>query len=131
MLIGLPHIRLVRPFNVINLDDSFALHQTNLGNVLFGSNEDSTAATVCKIDVEGLDDMHKQITEFFALENFGVQNTNELISHADEIAEQIIYHTTMKIGSQYETGLLWMRDEFDCVDSYRVAMKRFSLWKLE
>lgn len=52
MLIGLPHIRLVRPLDVVNLDECFAVHRTNLGNILFGSNEDSTEATVCKIDVE-------------------------------------------------------------------------------
>lgn len=131
LLIGLPHIRLVRPFNVINLDDSFAVHQTNLGNILFGSNENSTKATVCRIGVEYTDDLHQQIAEYFTVENFGVMNTKLLVSHEDEKAEEILQQTTRKSGRQYETGLLWRQDKFDYVDTYTTALKRLNTLEIK
>lgn len=47
-----------------------------------------------------------------------------LISQDDERAEEILQRTTRKIGSQYETGLIWRQENFDFVDSYAVATKR-------
>lgn len=38
LLIGLPHIKLVRPYGFIDLDDNFSVQQTKLENFFFDSN---------------------------------------------------------------------------------------------
>lgn len=124
ILIGLPHTNLVRPSKVLNLDGCFALHQTSLCNIVFGSNENSTEPTVYRIDVDTLNNIHKQVLEFFTLENLGIKILEPVVSHDDRRAEEILLSTTIKKGLQYETGLLWKSDNFDFRDSYPMALKR-------
>lgn len=124
LLIGLPHIGLVRPYNVVNVDENFSVHQTRLGNILFGSNEESTEATVCVINVHTFDEIERQISEYFTLESFGMKFTNPIESDDDKRAEEILKKTTVKNGLRYETGLLWRYDNSEFKESFSVALKR-------
>lgn len=91
----------------MNLDKSFAVHRTSFGNIIFGSNEDSSTATVCRIDIDMLNDINKQVLDYFALDNLGVKITKPLVSHDDEREEEILRSTTLRKGLQFET------DQFD------------------
>ncbi|XP_073827967.1 uncharacterized protein isoform X1 [Musca autumnalis] len=124
LLIGLPHIRLVRPQNVMDLDENFSVHQTLLGNIVFGSNEESADNMVCVIDVSDYNDIQKQVAEYFSIEGFGMKPVLPVESEEDKRAEAILKNTTVKIGNQYETGLLWRKDDYAFKDTYSVALRR-------
>ncbi|XP_073842387.1 uncharacterized protein isoform X2 [Musca autumnalis] len=123
-LIGLPHIRLVRPQNVMDLDENFSVHQTLLGNIVFGSNEESADNMVCVIDVSDYNDIQKQVAEYFSIEGFGMKPVLPVESEENKRAEAILKNTTVKIGDQYKTGLLWRNDDYAFKDTYSVALRR-------
>uniref|UniRef100_W8AYL5 Pro-Pol polyprotein n=1 Tax=Ceratitis capitata TaxID=7213 RepID=W8AYL5_CERCA len=129
MLIGMPHINLVRPLEVINLDECFSIHRSNLGCILFGSNEESADGVVCRIDcdVSTMRDIQKQMAEYFSIDNFGVKPLQPVISEADKRAQTILFETTKQITTQYETGLLWAYDEIEFVESYNMALRRLEI----
>ncbi|XP_065354638.1 uncharacterized protein LOC135949103 [Calliphora vicina] len=124
LLIGLPHTSLVRQFGIINLDKNFAVHQTKLGNILFGSNEEVMEATVCVIDFQNFGDVQQQVSEYFSLENFGMKAAEPVISEDYKRAEEILEGTTVRKGIHYETGLLWKQSDFEFKESFPVALKR-------
>lgn len=45
-------------------------------------------------------------------------------SEEDKRAEAILKNTTVKIGNQYETGLLWHKDDYEFKDTYSAALRR-------
>ncbi|XP_065361967.1 uncharacterized protein LOC135955547 [Calliphora vicina] len=125
LLIGLPHVRLVRPHKLINLDESFSVHKTFLGDILFGSNEDSFEYNhVFLIECSPMDDIRQQVSDYFTLEGFGMKPVNPIISNDDLRAEKILKDTTVVNGQQYETGLLWKLDEYNFKQTYSLAYKR-------
>ncbi|XP_075152088.1 uncharacterized protein LOC142226096 [Haematobia irritans] len=124
MLIGLPHIHLVRPYEIINLDESFAVHKTKLGNVFFGSNDDSVDFTVCRIDCKILDGIQRQVSEYFEIENLGVKHVETIISDEDKRSLEILRTRTVKAGNRYESGLLWRDDSYEYKSTYETALKR-------
>ncbi|XP_075157703.1 uncharacterized protein LOC142230970 [Haematobia irritans] len=124
LLIGLPHIKLVRPHQVINLDENFSVHMTNLGNILFGSNEEVYEHSVFVIEYNVLDDIKQHISNYFSLESFGMNAAEPVMAEADKRAANILVSTTKRIGNQYETGLLWKQDIFEHKKTYYAAFKR-------
>ncbi|XP_067625235.1 uncharacterized protein [Eurosta solidaginis] len=126
ILIGMPHTNLVRPIEVINIDDCFSVHRSKLGYMLFGSNEDSVEGVVCRIDCEldAINDIQQQMKEYFTLENFGMKPLQPVMSEADKRAEAILLETTKQIGCRYETGLLWLNNEVEFCESYSMALRR-------
>ncbi|XP_023159108.1 uncharacterized protein LOC111591729 [Ceratitis capitata] len=129
MLIGMPHINLVRPLEVINLDECFSIHRSNLGCILFGSNEESADGVVCRIDcdVSTMRDIQKQMAEYFSIDNFGVKPLQPVISEADKRAQTILFETTKQSATQYKTGLLWAYNEIEFVESYNMALRRLEI----
>lgn len=128
LLIGLPHIRLDRPQRVVNLDNDFSVHQTALYNILFGSNEETPESILCVIDA---DELHKQVSEYFTLESFGMKVVNPITSEDDKRAEAILATTTVKIENRYVTGLLWRQNDFNFIEIVEAKMnkdKDFAEW---
>ncbi|XP_036345819.1 uncharacterized protein LOC118755071 [Rhagoletis pomonella] len=130
ILIGLPHIDLVRAQQVINFDNGFTLHETKLGWTLFGSNKIGSAENivghVC-VDEQCLDEMRKEIVDYFNFENFEPRAGPRLKSKADKKADDILQETTKLLGDKYETGLLWKDDDFKFEESYGMALKRLEM----
>ena len=62
----------------------------------------------------GMDDMlHRMVANSFTTEGFGVSVQGDSLSRADLQAQAIMDQTTHRIGSRWETGLLWKKK--DCV----------------
>lgn len=103
MLIGMSHIHLVRPIEIINMSEYFTAHRTKLGWIIFGSNESSSKSHVYHIkqDDDSLSEIHNLITDDFSIDNFGVKLLKPIQSAADIRAEKILNDTRKKIENQY------------------------------
>ncbi|XP_053968687.1 uncharacterized protein LOC128870108 [Anastrepha ludens] len=129
ILIGLSHTELIRTIKTVNLDDGFAIHKTMLGWTLLGSNEyRSSEGTIGHVNIEStaqLNEISKQITEYFAAEKFEIKQLPSVRSEADIRAEKLLNETTRFVNNnRYETGLLWHKDNVKFPESFSMAMKR-------
>ena len=71
------------------------------------------------------DALHQLVKDSFTTENFGVKLVgNKVKSRMDLRAEQLLEETSSRVGSRYETGLLWKDDNPTLPDSYGMAVKR-------
>lgn len=63
--------------------------------------------------------------DFQTTEAFGVKAVERLVEAKDDIrARKLLEETTKKVERQYETGLLWKRDDVHLPDNKRMAIKR-------
>ncbi|XP_067613437.1 uncharacterized protein [Eurosta solidaginis] len=128
MLIGIPHIQLVRTIEVINLDEHFAVHKAKLGYILFGSNEDSSEEFVCRIDCEqdSYNKIQQQVSEYFTIEDFGVKPLKPIISEADKRAERILLlRSAVMVYGYGPLGNVFVRTHLVTGDGAKVAMQKY------
>lgn len=72
-----------------------------------------------------LDNLQTTVQQFFELESLGVRYTENLLeSAADKRARHVLESTTTRIGSQYQTGLLWKADNVTLPESKSMATNR-------
>ena len=103
--------------------------KTRLGWVIHGVSEirHQPALThrsyhMCECKVEN--DLHKLVTEFFSLENFGIKASLAMESNDDKRAKEILESSTKKTEKSYETGLLWRYKNVKLPPSYEMAKRR-------
>ncbi|XP_037931304.1 uncharacterized protein LOC119666101 [Teleopsis dalmanni] len=128
VLIGVDNAYLGVPSEVMQCNNPIAI-KTKLGWVAYGPREDNAniSPIVLHIRNEGIDeDLGHLIEEYFETENFGMNNTQQLLESEDNRrARSILEATTRKIDSCYETGLLWKTSAPSLPDSLEMASRRF------
>ncbi|XP_036329455.1 uncharacterized protein LOC118741564 [Rhagoletis pomonella] len=99
---------------------------TELGWVVFGptSKNMPTPSTCLLVNRSPDETLHKMVADFFEIESFGVRAAARVESEADVRARTILESTTSRIGTRFETGLLWKEDNVRLPDSYNMALKR-------
>lgn len=80
--------------------------------------------TTCAID-----ELTSLVREFIIHDELIIKPTGLLESEEDVKAKRILEDTTKRIGSRFETGLLWKEDKRDLPPSLQMAKKR--LYQLE
>lgn len=62
--------------------------------------------------------------QFFAVEEVSVTNPNQSLSQDEQRAWDLLQSTTKRVGSRFETGLLWKQDDIELPDSYPLVLRR-------
>lgn len=76
-------------------------------------------------EADTLSDLHELVREFHTTESFGVRGDQRMPeSSADARANRLLRETTIRRGEQFETGLLWARDDVSLPPSRSQAVKR-------
>lgn len=131
ILIGLDHHHLTYPLRVEADSEQCGIvaTQTKLGWVIQG-NDDQLATTksppiVLHIDSQKDDDLYNMVKEFYTTEQFGVKHTT-VIPESDENkrARSLLASTSRRVGTRFETGLLWKTDNIRLPESYGLALSR-------
>lgn len=102
--------------------------RTKLGWIVYGTDESSQESSLSvnhiTYSATNLEELHQTVKDYFTTENFGVKLTKPLESKDEERARIILENTTKRIGSGYETGLLWRHDIVQLPESRSMAIKR-------
>ncbi|XP_058837183.1 uncharacterized protein LOC131693415 [Topomyia yanbarensis] len=103
--------------------------KTRLGWCIFGGGESRDTHSLnyhaCECAGTGDQELHNAVKDYFSMEDAGVQPPVVLESVEDTRAREIMERTTIRVGEQFQTGLLWRYDEIEFPDSYNMAVKRF------
>ncbi|XP_058840837.1 uncharacterized protein LOC131696307 [Topomyia yanbarensis] len=103
--------------------------KTRLGWCIFGGGESRDTHSLnyyaCECAGTGDQELHNAVKDYFSMEDAGVQPPVVLESVEDTRAREIMEQTTIRVGEQFQTGLLWRSDEIEFPDSYNMAVKRF------
>lgn len=106
---------------------------TPLGWVLYGSNNAQTLPGAVVLHVReaesDVDEQYTQLNELvrhhFTTEAFGTKVPSAEIESDDiKRARELLSSTTKRVGTRFETGLLWKRDGIVLPNSYAMALKR-------
>lgn len=69
--------------------------------------------------------LHDMMKQFFSTESFGVKKPDSIPeSKEDQRARILLETTTKRVGSKFETGLLWKFDKVSLPDSFPMALRR-------
>ncbi|XP_058456353.1 uncharacterized protein LOC131433776 [Malaya genurostris] len=128
VLIGIDNAHLAVPLKTRegNMGDPVAT-KTRLGCSVHG-----TATLGVKNDYnlyirESAEDMatlHELVKHYFSVELLGISLQEAPDSRENQRALHLLQTTTKRVGTRYETGLLWRYDEFELPDSYAMAFRR-------
>lgn len=128
ILIGLDNIHLsIATHQISSSSPGPVATKTRLGWVVYGPSRvaSHTSARVLHISTSVLDNLQKSVEEFFELESFGVGHKDKQLESADDKrARQVLERTTIRIGEQYQTGLLWKSDHSSLPESKSMATTR-------
>ncbi|XP_055527264.1 uncharacterized protein LOC129719873 [Wyeomyia smithii] len=128
LLIGVNNLNLIVPLKVKegSCREPVAA-KTRLGWCVYGGHDGQNTkqslnchSCSCTND----DELHKIVKDYFTLEDVAVQSTITLLSAVEKRAQQILEKTTVRVGSRFETGLLWKYDRVQFPDSYSMALRR-------
>lgn len=125
ILIGLCDCKLSTPLKTRSAgwDEPIAT-KTRLGWEIHGANPPSQR--VANLNFHFTDkNLHQMVAQFFSLENFGVKKPEETVEAlSDKRARQWLESTTKRIGTRFETGLLWKYDKISLPNSRPMAQRR-------
>lgn len=134
ILIGGNYAKLALPSDVREGDwGEPVARKTRLGWVISGPHDGESGhgnfvqyhVHECPCQGEYDRELEKLVTDFFSLENFGVQMSSRCIeSKEDQRAKYILESTTKFLGDRYETGLIWKYDEINLPNNFDMALKR-------
>ncbi|XP_062702256.1 uncharacterized protein LOC134285477 [Aedes albopictus] len=131
LLIGVNNANLTVPLQVREGRQSEPIAvKTRLGWCIFGgSPKDSThfkthSLNLHACECENVQELHNTVKDYFTVEDAGVKPTAALESEEDKRARIIMERTTLRVGKQFKTGLLWKYDNIEFPDSYTMAIKR-------
>ena len=107
--------------------------KTRLGWVIYGkvsanSNEQQEHLSfhICECSRKN-EELSKTVKEFMTAESFGVKVPDKERESDDiERARKIFEATTRKVGSRFETGLLWRLDSFSLPPNKKMALSRLN-----
>ncbi|XP_062710760.1 uncharacterized protein LOC134288863 [Aedes albopictus] len=130
LLIGLDNLKLTIPLKIREGGWGQPMAaKCRLGWSIYGSSRSATESFTCGFHVGGWtnskDDLNQIVRDFITLDNSGVQPPlAPLESKENKRAQQLLQTTTRRVGSRFETGLLWKWDEIQLPDSYGMALRR-------
>ncbi|XP_067636752.1 uncharacterized protein [Eurosta solidaginis] len=114
MLIGIGncHLGLASTTIAMKQYGPFAAN-TELGWVVFRPNgKQSQVPSKCLfVNTNVNRSLHDIVADFFEVESFGVRAAPPIESEADVRARAILEATTRRVGTRFETGLLWQQDK--------------------
>ena len=126
ILIGLDQMHLIATEKLIrNSDNGLVLGRTRLGWTLFGSTDSEQDLGGSVLCLQNHEDLNQLVKEHYKLENLGIR-INERMSSSiqDRRATDIMLKTSLRIGQQWETGLLWKSDTAIMPSNKSDALKR-------
>ncbi|XP_055543529.1 uncharacterized protein LOC129729072 [Wyeomyia smithii] len=126
LLIGLEHIHLAVPLKVRegNGNGPTAV-KTRLGWCVYGRQQPG-GPSLCNVHVCECNpdrDLHDAVKQFYDIEEVGAGKLT-LSTKADQRALDLLEKTTVRVGKQFETGLIWKDDYVELPDSYLMALRR-------
>lgn len=131
LLLGIPHMHLIRPIQTILMGKDYAAQQTNIGWVFYGGREANDNFTVGLIDVvdNDMEEIQAIAKRHFELDSLLTHSARqrrlpEIQSDEDKRAMHILKTTTRRCSTGYETGLLWKSDTCRLPTSFPAAMNR-------
>ncbi|XP_062710698.1 uncharacterized protein LOC109430659 [Aedes albopictus] len=136
ILIGVDNLKLAVPLKINEGDGTGPIAvKTRLGWCVYGRqssrNNERFCFHVCGCTRD--DELHDSVKQFFAVEENGVKQLETTLSPDERRAQELLEMTTKRIGSHFETGLLWKEDEIELPDSYGMALRRHQClqWRME
>ncbi|XP_058827116.1 uncharacterized protein LOC131687095 [Topomyia yanbarensis] len=128
ILIGIDNAHLAVPLKTREgkLGDPIAT-KTRLGWSVHGSTKRSAmnnySLHMCECS-EDTSKLHELVKQYFSVESLGISLQEAPDSKDNQRALSILQNTTKRIGTRYETGLLWKYDHIELPDSFGMAFKR-------
>ncbi|XP_055623613.1 uncharacterized protein LOC129767030 [Toxorhynchites rutilus septentrionalis] len=128
LLIGVNNLNLMVPLKIRegSRQEPIAT-KTRLGWCIYGgraSNGQKLSVNCHACGCESDQALHDIVKEFVTMDEVGVLPGTPLLSKSDERAQQLLQDTTVRVGSHFETGLLWKFDHIELPDSYNMALRR-------
>lgn len=116
---------LTRPQKVISIGTNLTVQETRLGWTISGGQVDESYRGVNSIVIEekNCPDMVQLTKSFFSLGDI-VSTQEEPMSDNDKLAVELLRRHTHKVGSRYETSILWVDQPVELPDSYKYALHR-------
>ncbi|XP_053686572.1 uncharacterized protein LOC128736119 [Sabethes cyaneus] len=128
LLIGVNNVNLIVPLKVKEGRSCEPVAaKTRLGWCVYGGQGAGNAIQSLNChscDCTSDEDMHHTVKDYFALEDVATHTTISLLSEEEKRAQRILEETTVRVGSRFETGLLWKYDQIKFPDSYYMALRR-------
>ncbi|XP_055615058.1 uncharacterized protein LOC129761363 [Toxorhynchites rutilus septentrionalis] len=106
--------------------------KTRLGWAVYGSLQDGKQSRsynlhICECTTN--DRLHDLVRQYFTVENVGVSADCGPESEEEKRARSILQATTRRVGTSFETGLLWRHDYVEFPDSYLMAVRRLQCFE--
>ncbi|XP_065181934.1 uncharacterized protein LOC135812491 [Sycon ciliatum] len=127
LLIGQDNCHLILPREVIEGPPSAPMMtKCKLGWSVHGNDRAGVPQIEhCHLARTADDDLHQLVKESFSTESFGVKVTSNKTSSREEVrAERLLESTTKRVGTRWETGLLWRSSDIALPESYEMAKSR-------
>ncbi|CAG7716813.1 unnamed protein product, partial [Allacma fusca] len=127
LLIGQDNADLITPVKVIRgRAYSPFVSITKLGAVLHGCMSGAKCESVSTVmNIIEDNSLNRLIQQSFETDAFGVKPNLELVKNSEiKQAEKVLHETTKRVGSKYETGLLWIHDGVEFPSGRDQALKR-------
>ena len=129
LLIGQDNMRLIAGRELVEGPENGPMMSlTKLGWVIHGNNcvlRERVDKEFVHLTVKKEDELHNLVKSYWSLETLGIKYAAESAKFpASQRAEEILRDTTRRIGSRFETGLLWKHDNLQLPESKQMALKR-------